>query len=218
MKLLLVSDVECPALWEHYQPDRLRGIDMIVSAGDLKKDYLEFLVTMSSKPVLYIPGNHDTRYLQFPPEGCECIDDTVLTIGGLRFLGLGGCKKYSEGPYQYTEAEMEKRIRKVRGQIRKAGGVDIVVTHAAVTGHGDADDYAHRGFDCFVDLIREYHPKYFIHGHVHQNYAWNNPRMHTLEDTTIINAFERYTLEIPDAEIEAMKAEKGTKKHGFWPF
>lgn len=198
MKLLLISDVECPALWDHYQPERLAGIDLIVSCGDLKRDYLEFLVTLSGKPLFYVPGNHDKSFVARPPEGCDCLDDTVVSYGGVRFLGLGGCKRYSDGPYQYTEEQMAGRIKKLRRAIKKAGGVDIIVSHAAMTGYGDAEDHAHKGFDCFRQLIDEWQPAYLLHGHVHQNYGSNIPRMVQYHDTTVINAFERYTLELPE--------------------
>ncbi len=92
INILLLSDTECPALWDFYQPERVADADIIVSCGDLKREYLEFLVTLSGKPVLYVPGNHDAGYVKNPPEGCECIDGKVFTCKGLRFLGLGGCK------------------------------------------------------------------------------------------------------------------------------
>ena len=57
MRILAVSDEECPALWDHYRPGRLDGYDLIVSAGDLKADYLSFLVTMAHAPLLYVRGN-----------------------------------------------------------------------------------------------------------------------------------------------------------------
>ena len=72
MKLLLVADEEAPYLWDFYQPGRLDGIDLILSCGDLKQEYLEFLVTMGNKPLYYVHGNHDKGYEKFPPEGCEC--------------------------------------------------------------------------------------------------------------------------------------------------
>ena len=190
--------MESPALWDYWQPSRVADADIIVSCGDLKREYLEFLVTLSSKPVLYVPGNHDSRYVTNPPEGCECIDGRVVVCKGLRFLGFGGCKRYSEGPYQYTEAEMVKRIRKCRRQIHKAGGVDVIVTHAPMTGCGDAQDYAHRGFDCFVSLVDELKPMAFCHGHVHRSYAWNTPRVLDHNGVPVVNAYERYLLTLPD--------------------
>ena len=50
MKILTVSDKECAALWDYYQPGRLKEYDLILSAGDLKADYLSFLVTMARCP------------------------------------------------------------------------------------------------------------------------------------------------------------------------
>ena len=39
MKLLLIADEESPRLYEHYRPGCLNGIDLILSAGDLKAHY-----------------------------------------------------------------------------------------------------------------------------------------------------------------------------------
>ena len=31
MRILAVSDNECPALWDYYRPERVAGVDLIVS-------------------------------------------------------------------------------------------------------------------------------------------------------------------------------------------
>ena len=204
MKILLIADEESPYLWDYYQPGRLEGVDFILSCGDLKQEYLEFLVTMGSKPLYYVHGNHDKGYVDFPPEGCECIDDDLVTVNGLRIIGLGGCIRYNPGPYQYTEKEMEHRIKRLRGKLRKAGGVDIVITHAPPRGYGDAEDNAHRGFACFLPLMDEFHPKYLIHGHVHQSYGHNLPRQIPYADTTVFNAVGWHILEI-DSPPQAVR-------------
>lgn len=196
MKILFLADQECPYLWDYYQPGRLDGYDLIISCGDLKPTYLSFLVTLANIPVLYVHGNHDARYSRTPPEGCDSIEDKLFTYKGVRILGLGGSAFYSGGPHQYTEKQMARRIRRLRWKIWKAGGIDIVVTHAPIAGYGDAEDYAHRGFSCFQDLILKYKPKYFVHGHVHLSYGTNIPREQHLGTTRIINAYERYTIEI----------------------
>lgn len=196
MKILLVSDEESAYLWEHYQPGRLDGIDLILSCGDLSPDYLSFLVTMGRAPVMYVHGNHDGKYASRPPEGCECIEDRIVTVGGLRILGLGGCLRYSEGTHQYSEKEMTKRIRKLRRQLKKNKGVDIVVTHAPVRGLGDEDAIAHRGFEAFHSLLNEYRPRYWAYGHVHMRYGHDVKRIQQYEGTVLINACERYLLEI----------------------
>ena len=196
MKALLISDTECSALWDYYSPGRLDGVDLILSCGDLSAKYLTFLVTMANVPLLYVHGNHDHRYEQEPPEGCECIEDRLVTVNGLRILGLGGSAWYSGGPYQYTERQMARRIQRLAFALWRAKGVDIVVTHAPMQGFGSGDDYAHRGFDCFAQLLDRWKPRYLIHGHVHMTYNPNCPRIFQREDTTIINAYERYLLEL----------------------
>ena len=86
MKILAISDEECPAFYEHYIPGRLAEYDLIISCGDLNPKYLSFIVTMARVPVLYVHGNHDDRYDRIPPEGCDCIDDQLIvdTIAALR--------------------------------------------------------------------------------------------------------------------------------------
>ncbi len=200
MKILTVSDEECDALWDHYSPGRLRDYDLIISCGDLDPDYLSFLVTMSRCPLLYVHGNHDTAYKEHPPEGCDCIDGHFVVYNGLRILGLGGCRKYRPGEHQYTNAQMRRRILKLRYQLWKHKGVDIVVTHAPPEGLGDAEDPPHWGFPALRALLDEYHPQYLLYGHVHLRYS-GNPRVAEYNGTTLINAWERYTLQIPDREV-----------------
>lgn len=198
MKILTLSDEECKALWDFYTPGRLKEYDLIISCGDLKASYLSFLVTMARCPVLYVPGNHDTDYVYKPPEGCDCIDDSVVVYNGLRILGLGGCRRYHPGFYQYTEKEMRRRIRRLKWVIWLLGGVDIVVTHAPPEGLGDDEDIAHWGFAALRDFLDEYHPQYLIHGHVHMSYGHNIPRVIEYNGTKIVNAYERYVLDVPD--------------------
>ena len=198
MKILLVSDEEDKYLWDFYKPGRLKGIDLILSAGDLKAEYLSFLVTMANRPLLYVHGNHDGGYAQRPPEGCQCIDGKLVTVGGLRILGLGGSALYNGGPHQYTETQMRRRIHRLRLKLALAGGVDIVLTHAPVRGFGDEDNMTHRGFEAFLPLLDQYQPRYLVHGHIHQRYGANRPRCHQYGETTIVNATGRYILEFPD--------------------
>lgn len=205
MKILALSDEECLALWDYYIPGRLKGYDLIISCGDLKASYLSFIVTMANVPVLYVHGNHDFDYERNPPEGCDCIDDQLVVVNGLRILGLGGCYRYRPGPHQYSEREMRRRIAKLRRTLRKHKGVDIVVTHAPPRGIGDADDPAHRGFEALLELIDTYHPKYLLHGHVHMRYGIDQTRVREYGGTQVINTCERYVLEIPEPEVQEAK-------------
>ena len=205
MKILAIADEESPALWDHYMPGRLDGYDLILSCGDLKADYLTFLVTMGHARLLYVQGNHDGSYEVKAPEGCDCIDDQLVVYNGVRILGLGGCLRYHDGPYQYTEKEMRRRISKLRFALRRAGGVDIVITHAPPRGLGDREDPAHMGFEALRDLIDRWHPSYLLHGHVHLRYDHSLPREQVYGGTRIINASERFVLEIPDVPLKDPK-------------
>ena len=203
MKILALADEECAALYDYYTPGKLKDYDLIISCGDLKANYLSFIVTMARAPVLYVHGNHDTGYERNPPEGCDCIEDQLIVYKGLRILGLGGCRMYRPGQHQYTEKDMRKRIRKLRFKLWRHKGVDIVVTHAPPKGVGDDDDIAHRGFEAFLQLIDRYHPKYLLHGHVHLRYGIDQTREREYNGTQVINVCERYVLDIPDPQKQS---------------
>lgn len=212
MKILAVSDEECPALWDHYVPGRLADYDLILSCGDLKASYLTFLVTMSRARLLYVHGNHDGSYESRPPEGCDCIDGQLVVYNGLRILGLGGCLRYHPGPFQYTERQMRRRIRALRWALWRAGGVDIVVTHAPPLGLGDLDSPAHRGFAAFLKLLDRYHPQLLLHGHTHLRYEPLLPREHSRGDTRIINVSERFELTLPDRAVPPRQKNRLLRK------
>ena len=97
MKILLVSDKESPYYWDYYQPGRLDEFNLMISCGDLKASYLRFLVTMGRAPLLYVHGNHDLTYEQDPPEGCDCIEDKLVTVGACASWAWGGAPGTAAG-------------------------------------------------------------------------------------------------------------------------
>ncbi len=196
MKILLLADVPEPTLWEHLNRDKLEGVELVLSCGDLPAEYLSFLTCFTPAPILYIHGNHDERYETHPPEGCECIDDQLVVVQGLRILGLGGCMRYRPGPYQFTERQMAKRVRRKTLALLRHGGVDIVLTHAPAYHLGDDEDLAHRGFEVFVRLIDRWQPRAFVHGHVHQSYRYDFKRVRMRGQTQVINACGYYLLDL----------------------
>lgn len=196
MKILTLADLESKYLWDYYESGKLAGLDLVLSCGDLKSIYLDFIATFCACPVLYVRGNHDEHYAKTPPEGCECIDGRLVTYHGVRILGLGGSMRYRPGLYQYTDKEMTRRASRLRAQVRRHGGFDILLTHAPARGLNDGDDLAHRGFTVFNTLIDEYKPAYFVHGHVHMSYGWQIPRLAQRGQTCVVNAYERYIIEI----------------------
>lgn len=195
MKILLVADVESSYIWDYYHEEKFRDIDLIISCGDLKAEYLSFLVTMINAPLFYVPGNHNKKYLMNPPEGCECIDNKMITFKGIRILGLGGSHSYNYGPFQYTEKQMRRRISSLKFKLWWNKGFDILVTHSPAFGVGDGEDQCHTGFKCFLDILDKYNPKYFFHGHEHLNYGIKNKRKRQYKNTTVVNGYEYYIIE-----------------------
>ena len=197
MRLMIVGDNPDPGLWDFFSRDKVQGIDAIISCGDLPANYLSFLVTMANVPVFYVHGNHDGSYDKKPPEGCTCIDGSVVNFKGYRILGLGGSMRYNGGAHQYTERQMQRRIQRLWWPLRQ--GVDILVTHAPAQGLGDMQDPCHLGFSCFVKLLDRYEPRLFIHGHVHPQYTPTVGRVRSRGGTMIVNGYEKLYWNLPDA-------------------
>lgn len=201
MRILAIGDEESSYLWDHFEKEKLKDVDLIISCGDLNPRYLSFLVTLYAIPVLYVHGNHDGRYDTIPPEGCTCIDDKLVVYNGVRILGLGGSMRYTGGPHQYTEREMRKRIRKLWFSLWRHKGFDILVTHAPAYQLNDGRDLPHQGFQAFLNLLEKYRPKFFLHGHVHMSYGRNQKRYDRYQDTHVINAYERCIFDYKDGRI-----------------
>jgi len=190
MKILVISDHEEKSLWDYWSgktADRLSDISLILSAGDLDADYLEFLVTMLNVPLVYVHGNHDGSYLKKPPKGCIDADGRVIDIKPeknsetVRILGLGGSMRYRENAsFMFSENEMRRRITGLRwtvlkdvikGKLKGNKSIDILLTHAPCKGYGDLPDLPHQGFECFNELLDRLHPRLHVYGHVHKGYG-----------------------------------------------
>ena len=168
LRILAVSDVESKFIWEHFDPEVFRGVDLILSCGDLRASYLSYLVTMIPAPLFYVYGNHDTAYDRSPPLGCQCIDGRVTQYRGIRIAGLGGCMGDDPtNPYQFSETRMEKRVKRLQGDLRRERRLDILVTHAPAAGVGDSTAF-HQGFRCFHQIYRDNVPTLHLYGHLHR--------------------------------------------------
>ena len=198
MKILALSDVESKFYYDYYTPGKLDEFGLILACGDLRKDYLEFFATLAHCPVVYVRGNHDDRLLDDPPGGCVDADGQLVTVKGLRILGLGGSMRYRDGKNMYTEREMARRVQKLRRALKKAGGFDLLLTHAPARGLNDFDSDAHRGFECFNALLEEYRPRWFVHGHIHSSYGAFVPQRTEHHGTTVLNACEYVIFDLPD--------------------
>lgn len=191
MNILVLSDVESNYLWDCPRYTQSNQIDLVLSCGDLKPDYLSYIATFSRAPVLYVHGNHDDCYEKTPPLGCICVEDQIYSHQGVRILGLGGSIRYRDGIHQYTQSEMNRRVRRMMPRIWLHHGFDILLTHYPAWELGDGSDPAHQGFEAFRRLMERYEPRMMIHGHTHLNYGMDIRRYSQYKNTKIVNAYER---------------------------
>jgi calcineurin-like phosphoesterase family protein len=201
-RILAIADEVDEALYT----DKLLELrpDLVVSAGDLPFDYLEYVVSRLDVPLVYVPGNHDAQLRSSDPTwtplgadapergplGCVNADGRVVVAAGVRIAGLGGSMRYRRGPNQYTDAEMRWRALGLAVRVKlnpfRARKVDVLLTHAPPLGWGSQDDLAHRGFAAFVPLVKDLAPKVLIHGHLHP-YGRGKPERY-LGTTQVVNA------------------------------
>ena len=196
MKILTVADIVAPALSAHLDADRFKGIDLILSCGDIPPEYLASLVNAFEVPLYYVRGNHDLRYENSPPGGCVDLHNRQVRTHNLNILGLEGSRWYNGGPQQYTESEMAALVRRLRFTLWRKGRPDIIITHAPPRGIHDEEDLCHRGFKTYLGLIKRYQPSYFIHGHIHREFTADAERMTVLGRTRIMNTYGYHVIEI----------------------
>ena len=212
MRIMAISDEPSGMLWGDRCRDALKGIDLVLSAGDLPSAYLSFLTCFTNAPVVYVHGNHDDAYEQNPPEGCLCADGKIVLVKGVRILGLGGSLRYRpDGINMYTEQEMADRIASLRRKVKAAGGVDIILTHAPIRGLGDEDHLSHRGFECFRPMLDRFRPAVMIHGHMHQSYTAFFQREREYNGIPVINASTSYEFDLPETPDRMEPTRRGLR-------
>lgn len=168
----------------------VRDARLIVACGDLPFEYLGRLMNALNVPLVFVPGNHDPDISGYRisraglplraglparlpwPEGAVSAERQVVDAAGLRLAGLGGCRRYSAGPNQYTEWQQARRARALARRawwrrVRDGRGVDVLLTHAPPEGAGDGADPPHRGFRALHGLTARLQPGLLLHGHVH---------------------------------------------------
>lgn len=197
MKVLSVADrVEKALLDPAHGAPAIGGVELILSCGDLPPEYLVALHDRYQVPLLYVLGNHDIRYGKTPPRGCLHIDRRLYQLGTTKIIGFSGSRWYNGNINQYTEEQMAGFVRKMRFQLWRQKGVDLVLAHAPPRHIHDAEDRCHRGFRCFHRLIDKYRPGYFIHGHIHAQFADDSERITVVNSTSVVNSYGHFVFEI----------------------
>lgn len=220
-KVLSVSDEIVEPLWTDWVHKKAGDVAVVLGAGDLPFDYLEYLSNELNKPCVYVPGNHDADLsgyerrglwirdglpVEWPgPEGAMNADGQVVDVAGLRIAGLGGSIRYNDGPNQWTERQQARRAAKVsrmagRRQRRDGRRVDVLLTHSPPKDCGDREDPPHRGFACLHTAVERMRPRLLLHGHIHPHGQPVPDR--ELGKTRVVNTVGYRILELPDAGVD----------------
>jgi uncharacterized protein len=210
VNVLVVADEVASSLQGHTLRDL--SPDLVLAAGDLPWDYLEWIASTVDVPLVFVPGNHDPeieplrggRFGDYLEPGALCepprphgainADQDVVVAAGLRIAGLGGCVRYNDGPNQYTQRQYASRARRLVRRARSAGPVDVLLTHAPPLGLGDADDAPHVGINALHGVLAKLEPTWHLHGHIHP-YGQTMPDR-TVGRTTIRNVIPWKVLDI----------------------
>jgi Icc-related predicted phosphoesterase len=208
VRILALSDVVDELAIGERADARLRDVDLVVGCGDLLYEYLDYVASTVGAPLVAVHGNHD-----IPDEREErpevralwsAIDlhGRVVRHAGILLGGLGGSRRYNDGPYQYSEAEMVSAILRmlpglVWSRLRYGRFLDVLVTHAPPRGIHDHEDLCHRGFGVFRAFLRVFRPRFHLHGHCHV-YDRRTVVSTRFHNTLVLNAFGHRVVELTD--------------------
>lgn len=210
VRVLAIADEEAPNLLVR----TLRALrpDLVLSAGDLPWHYVEYVASSVDAPVVFVPGNHDPEIERVKkgrngtytsdglpcdgprPHGATNADLRVVEAAGLRIAGLGGCVRYRPGPHQYTQSQYERRGGRLLRRAKKAGAVDVLLTHAPPLRLGDGEDKPHEGIAALRTVLEQLEPSWHLHGHIHP-YGRQMPDRQ-VGPTTILNVIPWRMVEI----------------------
>lgn len=216
VSVLAVSDETIESLWSTQV--KSLDVDLVLGAGDLPFEYLEYLTDVLNAPCVFVPGNHDADLTGYSagrvgwmraglpstwpgPVGAINADRRIVVAAGLRIAGLGGSIRYNGGPNQWTQRQQRRRGRSLtrtsawRSTVRgDRKGVDVLLTHSPPFGVGDGDDPPHVGFECLDELTRSLTPQLLLHGHIHPH--GQTPDDLQLNGTSVVNTVGYTLLEI----------------------
>jgi Icc-related predicted phosphoesterase len=219
MKILCVSDQIDPLIYSSAIRERFADIDVVLSAGDLPLEYLEFIVSSLNKPLFFVFGNHNLEgFRRFtapfffeedfnaftPGSGTIHLDSKVKHEEGLIIAGIGGSMYYNRGENQYTNLQISLKLLKlipalIINRIFRGRFLDVLLTHAPPEGIHDKEDLCHRGFKAFLWFMDIFKPKYLVHGHIHL-YDLSDVRRSRYGDTMVINAYSHYIIDTEEQE------------------
>jgi predicted phosphodiesterase len=169
IRILAASDEPDPALDVAANRDALGAIDLVVGAGDLSPEQVQFLGDAFPAPLLYVRGNHD-RGAPWPahdrvPAASAGIDRR--TLPGVSIVALPWPSADDRAAKRDEGAAWRQVLRLVGARVLIPGRDPwLVISHVPPKDAGDtADDPYHVGFAAYRLVLDRLRPRLWIHGH-----------------------------------------------------
>jgi len=198
MRVLALSDVADDRAYASVRASAGR-VGLVLGCGDLPYDYLDYAATELAVPILAVHGNHDVplELVEDPAvavwwRGMD-VHGRVVHVDGLLVAGVGGARRYNNGPFQLSETDMWLVILRmtpalVWNRVRRGRSLDVLITHSPPRGIHDLPDEAHRGFNALRWFLRIFAPRYHFHGHSHV-YDRRTTTQTRYGATVVVNAY-----------------------------
>lgn len=183
LSILALSDIhERTTFLRRLREDkRVSDIDLVVVAGDITHfkhvgkavEVLNEIYAVLGKPVLFVPGNCDSRaVLEF-----EGIDDRVYNIhgtirefGGAYFFGIGGSTKTPFNTLiEFAEEELASLFARWYDKLVETRNKLIIVTHQPIKGYFDSVGGINVGSAVYREYLEKIRPVAWITGHIHEH-------------------------------------------------
>ena len=132
MKILCLSDYVDPLIYNQNVRQSFGDVDLILCAGDLPLDYIDFVVTMLNKPTYFIFGNHNLNDFSFYHKSARSMMDAPQPEYHKENFGHGGTyagfKVFTDNSLTYTDPATGKKtpllIAGVSGSLRYNNGLN----------------------------------------------------------------------------------------------
>lgn len=212
MRILAISDKVDPLLYSPAIRRAVGSVELILSCGDLPHYYVDYVVSMLDVPCFLVQGNHASG-AEFRRVGGDRpaqrhsmdIHRRVVMERGLIIAGLEGSIRYNQNPrFQYTQQDMWRMTwglvpRLLWNRLRHGRFLDLLIAHSPPAGIHDGPDRPHQGFESFLWLMRNFRPRYLLHGHKHV-YRHDEITVTRYHETTVVNVYPWRVVEVMSDE------------------
>ena len=175
MRVLAFGDVHDEAWYYRDIEERIAEFkpELVIGVGDIV-NYRRLVESLSKGGVrfefVFVHGNNDNledvKARVKENSFFHYIDEEVMPVGGVRFFGVGGVMGVRSR--NFSLSDLKKALVGV-------GEFDVLITHL---------DPGSSGGDVLTGFVRERRPRYWIHGHKHDDAG----QIRRVGRTIVINA------------------------------